>query len=298
MFQKKRLLLGAGAAKAGTSWFYEYLKAHPEVCVSPIKELHFFDCVFGKKAEFAERWPNRLKDIESRIARYRAMPNLETSAERQEGLKNLEIKADAMRFRLKFLDASPNNHTIYKEYFSRYLQGENIYADITPAYGILSADAYRTIRKLHKNIQVVYIIRDPIERFYSQLRMSERIAQNRPDRSSRPAIDRFMSVLARENRQARGDYHCTIETLDAAFRPDQIRYFYYEEFFNDNSMRSLCDFIGIKFRSGNYEDRVNASPLTDTIPEDLLHAAKLEFAHIYKYCKDRFGRVPASWYLQ
>lgn len=34
--------LGIGAQKSGTSWIYNQLKYHPEICVSRVKELRFF----------------------------------------------------------------------------------------------------------------------------------------------------------------------------------------------------------------------------------------------------------------
>jgi hypothetical protein len=35
--------LGVGTAKAGTTWFYECLSEHPDVCVSKVKEIDFFN---------------------------------------------------------------------------------------------------------------------------------------------------------------------------------------------------------------------------------------------------------------
>lgn len=36
-------LIGAGAAKCGTTLLYELLCAHPEISTAPVKELHYFD---------------------------------------------------------------------------------------------------------------------------------------------------------------------------------------------------------------------------------------------------------------
>ena len=38
--------VGIGAQKAGTNWLAKYLTSHPQVCFSPIKELHYFDWRF------------------------------------------------------------------------------------------------------------------------------------------------------------------------------------------------------------------------------------------------------------
>jgi hypothetical protein len=42
----KTFVLGIGAQKSGTSWLYEYLRSRPEMYVSPIKELHYFDRIY------------------------------------------------------------------------------------------------------------------------------------------------------------------------------------------------------------------------------------------------------------
>ena len=39
----KTLVIGIGAQKAGTTWLYRYLRTHPQVGMSPIKELHYWD---------------------------------------------------------------------------------------------------------------------------------------------------------------------------------------------------------------------------------------------------------------
>ena len=39
----RTLFIGLGAMKAGTSWVSEYLRGHPGVYHSPIKEMNFFN---------------------------------------------------------------------------------------------------------------------------------------------------------------------------------------------------------------------------------------------------------------
>ena len=49
------LIIGAG--KSGTTSLYYYLKQHPQVYMSPVKEAHFFDQDEGEKPDF--RGPGR-----------------------------------------------------------------------------------------------------------------------------------------------------------------------------------------------------------------------------------------------
>lgn len=48
-FVLPNLIIG-GTLKAGTSSGYTYLKGHPEVCVSSVKETHFFERDYSKNA--------------------------------------------------------------------------------------------------------------------------------------------------------------------------------------------------------------------------------------------------------
>ena len=45
------LFFCVGAAKAGTSWLYSQLAAHPECHFRAIKELHYFDAIDGEALE-------------------------------------------------------------------------------------------------------------------------------------------------------------------------------------------------------------------------------------------------------
>jgi hypothetical protein len=42
----RKFMVGVGAQKAGTTWLFDYLGRHPDVAMSPIKELHYFDQIF------------------------------------------------------------------------------------------------------------------------------------------------------------------------------------------------------------------------------------------------------------
>jgi len=45
-------LIGIGVPRAGTTWLYQLLASHPDVYMSPTKEIHFFDWHYSK----GEKW--------------------------------------------------------------------------------------------------------------------------------------------------------------------------------------------------------------------------------------------------
>lgn len=50
--------IGIGAPKAGTTWIFQILRAHPEVFVTPVKETNFFDydTIEGRLGEYEEHF--------------------------------------------------------------------------------------------------------------------------------------------------------------------------------------------------------------------------------------------------
>lgn len=50
--------VGIGAPRSGTTWIYEMLKRHPQVCMSSEKELNFFNNAYQKGAGWYERFFN------------------------------------------------------------------------------------------------------------------------------------------------------------------------------------------------------------------------------------------------
>lgn len=49
-------VIGIGAQRSGTTWIYEMLKKHPQVCMSPEKEINFFNTHYNKKIEWYENF--------------------------------------------------------------------------------------------------------------------------------------------------------------------------------------------------------------------------------------------------
>ena len=54
--------VGIGAQKAATTWIYQMLDAHPEVCMAEGKEVHYFSRFFDKGNEWYESKFNHCKE--------------------------------------------------------------------------------------------------------------------------------------------------------------------------------------------------------------------------------------------
>ena len=76
----KIFILGVGAQRAGTSWLNSYLSSHPCVCMSEIKELHYFDALWSEshRLHYQNKFTLALKRLESASAGPRLSPAVVT----------------------------------------------------------------------------------------------------------------------------------------------------------------------------------------------------------------------------
>ena len=162
-------MLGVGAQKAGTTWLYRYLQDSPEFAAGYRKEYHVFDTMDLP----SESW-SRNRNI--RLA--------ETAlADLREGRP-----ADAAVLHRMSMVGNP---AYYFDYFAALLQretGRHVTADVTPAYALLPVERLREIRQEFADRGVravaVFLMRDPVDRIWSQLRMQHQrtAAARRPVR--------------------------------------------------------------------------------------------------------------------
>jgi hypothetical protein len=105
------------------------------------------------------------------------------------------------------------NPAFYYDYFASLLRqqpGRHVTADVTPAYALLSVDRLGEIRRefAERGIRTVavFLMRDPVDRIWSQLRMQhQRTAPGDPS-----AEERMLERFADPQYTSRSHYHRTI----------------------------------------------------------------------------------------
>lgn len=232
-----------------------------------MKEYHVWDAVYGTD----EQGPPPLEG--------------EDTAER-EALRNKLI-------------ADPEK---YFEYFERLLDQPDIIlaADITPAYAALPALALERIRDgFHArgiDVKVVFLMRDPVERCWSAARMyrRKRLDLQRLD----PALDEPEFVLAYAqtlHAQRRGRYEQTVASVERAFVADQIFYGFHETLFDDHTVASLSDFLGVAPRPDLADRTFNVSPKGAGLPDEIQSAIARFYGETLRFCRERFPESAALW---
>ena len=270
----KTFMLGIGAQKAGTSWLHDYFSKRRDVFVPPVKELHHFDARFRPdlSSDFDRRFRERLEEHRARDGKSRA------------ARKRVEI----LEARVRMIE----DEGAYRAYFEKAVPKVcRVFGEITPAYSLLPEEGFRAVAAQFPRTKLIFLMRDPVDRLYSHLRMAERL-----DMLDVPAIAQFEAALSNPQYVERSEYHRTLANARSVFAPEDIFTGFYETFFCDAELERLCDFLGIPFVPGDYGSPVNVSPHETRLDAERLAMAREKLAPVYDFCRAEFGdRVPDSW---
>lgn len=277
----KTAILGVGAQKCGTSWLNDYLTANKRVASTAFKELHFFDAWLNRQdfKRFDTWFIGTLRDVLHRHGG---------------DAPDAPLFADALD-RVRSIYAPET----YLELFRRKLRpGQTHFIDMTPSYSMLTAEQFRTVARYFRaadvRVKVVFLMRDPVERHYSALRMRERESRKRGQTFS--ALANFEPLLHQRDIHIRTRYDLTIRAVLEAFPEADCFFGFYEDMFTHDRLQALTDFLGLPFRQPDFSYRRNASPRHGDLTQAQIDSALSAFAPTYRFCRERFGaRVPREW---
>jgi hypothetical protein len=218
-----------GAQKAGTTWLHRMLRRHPDLWLPPFKEIQYFNRAHphdkadprSAAAHETQRLGNILNAMKATLEG--SLPD----AQKQAQVYCLSVIARA---------------ELSDEWYGRIFQNapnSAVCGEISPDYAVLTDIGIEHIIRLQPEIRIIFIMRDPIERGWSQLRMGEaRGLSERVPHLRRIAGPQFLAY---------SDYASTIER----FRRRVPSKNFLELFFDDISARpddllnELCAFLGV-----------------------------------------------------
>jgi len=277
MSGKKQFLLGVGCHKGGTSWLWDYLNSHPDCRMPGVKELHVFDNYFlpEKFGQFHLRRLEVLNQI------------LQEDVPIEEKAINDEIY-HLMSYLLMQKDL--RQYPIYMDLLGMGKKRRKLVGDITPSYCALREPHLKRIKHLMEafgyHIKVVFLMRDPVDRVFSALRMFDR---DNSHLGKAEATQRFDSEHNDWRRRVRTDYKATVEALESTFTPEDIFYGFYETLFNEDTVQDLTKFLGIRNMPANFNKRVNASPQQSSLSASQIKLARNTYDWVYEFCAEKFG---------
>lgn len=149
-----------GMAKAGTSWLFDQLQYHPDFWMPPVKELQYLNHPFPKLKNVEKH----LRLLERRAARAR----MRARSKRRPG----DARDNAFLRDAQALSGRPMDICQYAALFRH--KGNLLSGDISPPYAALSDEVVVQVARLLPNVRVLLLVRDPVERAWSNLCMGHR----------------------------------------------------------------------------------------------------------------------------
>jgi len=255
MFPK---FIGIGAQRSGSTWVARNLRFHPGIWLSPIKELHYFD---GKKVGipegvwrkyFTQQWPHK---------RFRRLL-----------LSRLKAKLTSCRLNDWEWD--------YRFFLSR--QNDNWYAslfdqglgkctgEITPAYSILDEGEVNDIYRLMPDSKIIFMMRDPIDRSWSQAVKEFTLHKKRQLNSV--TDEEWVECFTHRRVVLRSDYLRTLDIWQRFYRQEQMFVGFFEDIVDRPAglLMEIYQFLGVdtdeKYIPAGLGNKVNAGTRT-VIPQ-------------------------------
>ena len=259
-----------GAQRSGTTWLHRVLSQHPDLWLTPVKELHYFD---KREIRFGV-----LDAGERRRARFWEAKRL--------------LRHPRWYGRYWFL---PRNDAWYGRLFrAGRRQGRRV-GEITPAYAALGAEEWSHIHSLVPQLQSVFVMRDPVIRTWSALRNSMR--KGYLDRGE--AVQELLVQARKPSATARSNYLRTIEIVEERFGADHLHCCFFEQVSNEPAAlaESLFSFLGVPPLGDRLSlpPAINVAAGGDQPPLEFQRALAQDYLPMVERLADRFGPIPAAW---
>jgi Sulfotransferase family len=273
--------LGIGAQKAGTTWLYHNLRAHPGVWLPPEKELHYFDEKRAARGSILARVVRQTPEA----ARWRR----QFSRHARRAVRTASIAE--LRWLMRYFFGAWDD-AWYASLFAR--AGGCTTGEVTPSYAILGSDHVAQVRHVIPDARIVLLMRNPIERAWSHAMMEVR---NRS--ASDSDIPRLLRHFEGEGSRLRTDYMRTIEIWGEHYPAEQIFLGFFEDvhFHPEALLGRVCEFIGITplERWPDATSRVYGSSVV-SIPGELAIALAELYQDPTRELASRFGGYASWWH--
>ena len=276
-------LICVGATKAGTSWLFDHLSRHPECHLRSVKELHYFDRPEGG----AEGWQVRANRAKIVQRAQKLAAGGKPWLARQ--IVDLEDWNAVLTEGSVTLDA-------YRAYVTKGLAAQKLVADITPSYATLPAPVLRRMNDIGADVRIVYLLRDPVDRLWSHVRMLAGRVVARPEDVPAAAVARMQAAVAGDDplMDGRGDYRGGLQRLRAAFAPEKLLVMFTEELLTLPGMQRLWAFLGLSPAAVDFDQKVHAS-VPVALPSGLAAQARVALQGQYDYVASCFPTLPDAW---
>ncbi len=274
-----------GATKCGTSWLHDQLRAHPDFYLRTIKEYHFF----GNSLPL--QWQRKKEELHAELQRLEHRQSFSATLARAERIADIEEY-------LSTLQADEVTTGSFADLLIGRSHDRLFFGDFTPRYSLLGREQLMRFFELPGDLRIVYLLRDPIDRFWSHVKMAARMSdEDRADTRALEIVSQFLSDVETPVLTGivkRGDYAKNHARLSKAFSSDQMKAFYYERILGRTGFGEITDFLGASCFVPDFAKKVHEGQRL-FLPKTLEHGLFQKFRLQYKYAQNNIPNLPERW---
>ncbi len=272
------LVFGIGAAKSGTSWLQTYLREHTDCFFRNLKELHYFDSLdSGMGSFYRDDAADRVRRESKKLANHRDAKNNTW----------LPLLISDLNEWMDVFDGHTAVDGPYLEYIGYNRANVALVGDFTPAYAGCSKAMLKHMSRMSENVRFVYIMRDPVDRLWSHIRMDAGKG------GVEDIVEQFLSD-ARPNIANESDYCGRIGGLLKVVPKKQLHIEVFERLFSAEAIERLCRFLGISVKPASYDKAVHKGK-SKTLDPLLRMVFQNKLKPQYDFVEDLFGGLPREW---
>lgn len=271
-----KLFLVIGAQKAGTSWLHSTLKqdnrfAHASLYFEHVKEVHYFDYLYDNHAGHINNWrayyfiqmvKNRGMDIAPIISDWLA-------GDKNKIVSNSIYNKFVTNRLLQLTDKLDDS------WYENLLKchGQQEYSlDITPDYSVIGEEGFRHIKKISKDVKLLFVLRNPVERAWSGVLQDRKSKEGGVRKFVEQEFnDAELEKLFKEcstglNVGSRTNYVKTLQDVTRAGLFDNLKISFYDDISINPELfiDKLYDFIGLD-NSSLKKDKGYVESLTNRV---------------------------------
>jgi hypothetical protein len=265
--------IGIGAGKSGTTWLYSNLSHHPDVWMPPVKEVQYFNELYipGHRDWTGEHRRLHAGRIIINQVRDRSVE---------------QLNFDRLMQLIDFAAGQPDDDW-YGRIFSRAPYNK-ICGEITPEYCLLPHAGISHLLNLNRRVRLILILRDPIERTWSHIRMILRRSAGNDTVTPRriwelpdvPWRSKYDEILTRWKN------HCRTEDLLVGFLTDSVMF-----------LQEVCKFLHLNFEARFFPRATELVHVgqQEPLPEDLYAELRAYYEPVYRYMAREFPDPCRQW---
>ena len=281
--------VGIGAQRAGTGWLYKNLRRHPDFFLAPLKEVHYFDSLDDTALSLP-----KVHQREYRLRNHLITCLKSLSATAIDRERNWDLTAN---FWWNYFSEG-SDLDWYTSLFSQAAQAGKITGEITPAYALLSEPYIKQLKDINRDLKIIYILRNPIDRSFSHA--TKALIKGKNTKAKDISTENLIDFVKSRNCYERSDYLKSIRNFQKYFSPENMFICFFDEIQAQpvELLQRIYQFLGVKeviFADNLPSRKVNSSSYLKKMPQELAQVLIDMYREDMQHIARELGGYAVNW---